>query len=248
MSGMQDVLIAHVKELHATYCKLYEELSETESTPKKEWQATLDATPFEESVEELFDGPRERAIETEDPSELLAILEATQEFVADLKQWLNSMYFAATKRDVPAGSAEDLETILKQIQDTLKSAHQLKAGGMPIDPDAVLAATGSTKTRKVKGGATKTVYAPPGRIRVKTRGQRRVGKEAKTTQLVVDGKPVTDTTLGDALRGVGLTWEAFQSMLADKFPDVKLPWNKEALYSVEMFDYNGHKLGLRMVK
>lgn len=250
MQEMQDVLIAHVKELHATYCKLYEELSETESTPKKEWQASLDTEAFDSSAEdcEMLQPLRERAIETDDPAELLAILETIADFTSELKQWLNSMYFAATKRDVPAGSAEDLETILKQIQDTLKSAHQLKAGGMPIDPEAVLAATGSTKTRKVKGGASKTVYAPPGRIRVKTRGQRRVGKEAKTTQLVVDGKPVTDTTLGDALRGVGLTWEAFQSMLAEKFPDVKLPWNKEALYESHMFDYNGHKLGLRMIK
>lgn len=244
---MQDAIILHVRTLHEAYSSLYEQLSETESQPKKEWQATLDTSSHEESVEELYEGVRERAVETEDPAELLAILEGAQELVSDLKQWLNSMYFAATKRDLPAGSAEDLESMLKQIQDTLKSTHTLKASGMDVDPEAVLAAL-PTKTRKVKGGAVKTVYNPPGRIRVKTRGQRRVGSNNKTTQLVVDGKPVTDTTLGDALRQVGLTWEDFQAMLAEKFPDVKLPWNKSDLYSDAMFDHNGRKLGLRMVK
>ncbi len=244
---MQETLILHVQSLVKQYEDAYTELTDTESTPKKEWQASLDTEPFEDSVTDLLSTVRERAIETDDSSELLAIFEGVTDLLGELKQWLNSLYSRDTKRALPVVNAEELEALHKQIQETLKSAHALKASGMDVDPDAILRSV-PTKTRKVKGGVTKTVWNCPGRIRVKTRGTRRVGSNNKTTQLIIDGVPVEGTTLGDAIRKVGATWEQFIPMLEARFPDVKNPWNKEELYMDQMVEVNGHQVGMRMVK
>lgn len=211
---MQDAIVAELKRQHEAYVALYSALTDVDSPGKKEWAGQFDLDVHADTVSELLEPVREFALETDDAGELLALFESLLALKNDVAQWINSMYYAATSKlnEAPTGTAEDLEKMLKSIRETLESAVSMANTTGLMDAAAIYGAV-PTKMREVRGGGKKRVYNPPGVIRVKMRGQRRMGKASKWVQLVVDGTVHDKTPLGESCRKAGFTVEKLMETL-----------------------------------
>src|SRR5688572_21829219 len=196
---MQEQLIAQLQASFAECEELYTAFTEVDSPNKTAWIEGLDTEQHEDAIGELLEGVREAAVDSEDPSFVVAIMQGVSDLLTEVKSWVNSMYADATGTKLPAGSAEQLETMVSEFRKSFASAVAL-ANNMPgiLDKDSIVGCV-RTKTRKVKGG-TEILVPDLKTVRVGKRGVPRVGESSKRVKLVVDGQVQDAENLGIAVK------------------------------------------------
>lgn len=241
---MQEQLIAQLQQDFAACEELYNAFTEVDSPNKTAWIESLDTEQHEEAVTDLLEDARSAAVDSTDPSYVVAIMQGLSDLLTEVKSWVNSMYSDATGTKMPSGSAEQLETMVQEFRKSFNSAVAL-ASNMPgiLDKDAILTCV-RTKSRKVKGN--NEIQVPDLKtVRVRNRGVPRVGENNTKVKLVVDGEVVEADNLGMAVKSQGWTLNKVWNVLAERYPEYKSPWTKYDLYSDDMIEVDGVQVGLR---
>ena len=243
---MLEMLVAKLQADFAACEEQYKQFDDVDSVGKKEWLASLNTEQHEEAVSDLLEGVKDAATATEDPSYLAAIYDGLSDLLGDVRQWLTSEHNKATGRQVPTGSAEQLETMVKEFRKTFDSALQMSKQ-MPelIPAEAILGAV-RTKERGVKNG---TKIVPDLKtVKVKSRNVARVGESSTKVRLVWNTDVMVDDNLGIQCKRAGITMAQLSKALEAAYPDVKNPWNKAELYNDHMVQIGNDWFGLRMVR
>ena len=231
-------------------------LRAADSSPqKKQWIESLDASPFVSAASELGDDLVGAAQDTEDPAEILALLNRVDEIRAVIKEWLSNAFWQATRQEAPAEGVptpEELKVKLDRVRTAFDAAMSMVTLGHMTQDDIKEALTfekeGETVVRwQMRGtrGSDIFTYKPVGTVHVK-QGEGQAGIRANTTKarLVVDGVMSEDRLLGDACRKVGIS-------VVDLNKEVvrvhgKNAWmNRATTNKDDLVTMNGHVLGLR---
>ena len=258
---MKSLLLPVLLAEHEKYTAMYLSQVSDDLPGKREWLKSLEGSAAEYDTTEYFAPIRDAAGGTEDPAEILALLNGLVEVQKNLKEWLSGMFAAmnnnASNKTDGVSTPEEIQGQLKMVRDAFDACLSMVRLNQMTEADIKEALTFTSENeddpevrwemRNTRGNPVFT-YKPVGTVKVRTVTTNAVGPKSnsKRYRLVVDGELSPEVQFGEACRKAGIEGSVLQAAVVEGLG--KDAWTNETKYSDNMVTINGHTYGLRMSK